>query len=282
MSNKSGVSDQIISLPQGGGALQGIGEKFSPDLYTGTANFTIPIAVPAGRNWFQPKLDLVYSSGNGNSFFGQGWNLSIPAVSRKTSKAIPLYQDADIFILSGTEDLIAVSAPVNGVTRYRPRTEGLFARIERITNITNQDDYWRVWSKDGLISVYGTPGTLGNADLAAIGRNQWDKFAWKLSSTQDPFGNQIAYLYEADVSGMPPHSASQTRLKQIAYVFIDNGGMPKPLITVSLEYESRPDAFSDYRPGFEVRTASRCKAITVRTHFDQVPLMHTYRFTYDN
>ena len=42
MSNKSGTSNQVISLPKGGGALSGIGENFSPDLHTGTGNFTIP------------------------------------------------------------------------------------------------------------------------------------------------------------------------------------------------------------------------------------------------
>ena len=42
-------TDQAISLPQGGGALQGIGETFAPDLHTGTGNFTIPIALPPGR-----------------------------------------------------------------------------------------------------------------------------------------------------------------------------------------------------------------------------------------
>ncbi|WP_133718520.1 hypothetical protein [Methylocaldum gracile] len=48
MSNKSGTSSQIINLPQGDGALHGIGEKFAPDLHTG--NFTVPIALPAGHN----------------------------------------------------------------------------------------------------------------------------------------------------------------------------------------------------------------------------------------
>jgi hypothetical protein len=42
----SGASNQVISLPKGGGALQGIGEKFSPDLHTGTGNFSVPIALP--------------------------------------------------------------------------------------------------------------------------------------------------------------------------------------------------------------------------------------------
>ena len=78
MSNKSGVSSQIIALPQGGGALSGIGEKFAPDLHTGTGNFTIPIAVPPGRNGFQPQLNLIYSTGSGNGPFGLGWSLSLP------------------------------------------------------------------------------------------------------------------------------------------------------------------------------------------------------------
>ena len=118
MSNKSGTASQVISLPQRGGTLQGTGEKFSPDLHTGTGNFTVPITLPPGRNGFQPQLQLVYSTGNGNGPFGLGWSLSIPGVSRQTSKGIPRYNDAqDIFILSGAEDLVPVSSRSEGVTR---------------------------------------------------------------------------------------------------------------------------------------------------------------------
>src|SRR5205809_7941632 len=91
--NKSSNSSQTITLPQGGGALQGIGETFAPDLFTGTGNFTVPIALPPGRNGFQPALQLLYSTGNGNGPFGLGWGLNVPGVSRKTSKGIPLYRD---------------------------------------------------------------------------------------------------------------------------------------------------------------------------------------------
>lgn len=80
MGNSSNNS-QIISLPQGGGALSGIGEKFSPDLHTTTGNFTVPIALPPGHNGFQPELNLVYSTDNGNGPFGLGWSLIIPGVS---------------------------------------------------------------------------------------------------------------------------------------------------------------------------------------------------------
>ena len=136
MSNKSGTSEQVISLPSGGGALSGVGETFAADLHTRTGNFTVPIALPPGRNGFQPELQLVYSTGNGNGPFGLGWALSIPGVSRNTSKGIPRYfvddtnEIKDVFILSGAEDLVPVEEPTPGVTRYQPRTEGLFARFD--------------------------------------------------------------------------------------------------------------------------------------------------------
>ena len=87
MAKQAGNPSSLISVPKGGGALQGIGEKFSPDLFTGTGNFTVPIALPSGRNGFQPELNLIYSTGTGNGPFGLGWALSLPGVSRKTSKA---------------------------------------------------------------------------------------------------------------------------------------------------------------------------------------------------
>src|SRR5215510_4386856 len=156
MATKSNSSNQTISLPQGGGAIHGIAETFAPDLHTGTGNFSVPIAIPTGRNGFQPQLSLVYSTGNGNGLFGLGWNLGIPGVARKTSKGIPRCQDydsdltkRDVFILSGSEDLVPVSDPsLNPLkaTRYRPRTEGLFARIVHHHDAEVGNNFWEVSS----------------------------------------------------------------------------------------------------------------------------------------
>ncbi len=286
MSNKSGTSDQVISLPKGGGAMHGMGEKFSPDLHTGTGNFTVPIALPPGRNGFHPQLNLTYSTGNGNGFWGLGWGLSIPGVSRKTAQGVPRYRDydpnqrekPDVFILSGAEDLVPVATPVAGVTRYRPRTEGLFARIDH--HHTDGDDYWEVRSKDGLVSIYGTPATRGTGDPAAIGRNPRDKFAWKLTETRDPFGNRIVYTYGADQGDDGPHTWSQPKLERIEYAEFDDSGQDRFLISVSFEYEERPDPFSDYRAGFEVRTTQRCTKIIVATHVDQERIQRIYHLVY--
>src|SRR5262250_2613380 len=99
MATKSNGSNQTISLPQGGGAIKGIGETFQPNLFSGTGNHSIPIAISPGRNGFGPTLSLLYSSGKGNGVFGLGWELPIPRVTRKTEKGLPKYDDTDVFVM---------------------------------------------------------------------------------------------------------------------------------------------------------------------------------------
>ena len=280
MSNKSGTSSQIISLPQGGGAQHGIGEKFAPDLHTGTGNFTVPIALPSGRNGFQPQLNLTYSTGNGNGVFGLGWGLSIPGVSRQTSKGIPRYDDGkDMFVLSGSEDLVSVEQQP-GVTRYQPRTEGLFAKILHHRDADN--NYWEVRSKDGLVSQYGTPAAASN-DPAAIAKptDRTRVFDWKLTRTTDSFGNRIDYLYERDsVQTDGPHHWDQIYLSEIRYVDYGDSANPQFLVRAKFTYETRPDPFSEYRAGFEIRTLRRCTKIEIFTQPGTEILTRIYRLIY--
>jgi hypothetical protein len=282
----SSKSAGTISVPQGGGAVQGIGEKFTPDLFTGTGNFSVPIAVPSGRGGFQPQLALVYSTGTGNGPFGLGWRLNLPGVSRKTSQGVPRYDDAsDRFILSGAEDLVPVPGDPGSPVRYLPRTEGLFARILHIH--TAGSDFWEVRSKDSLTSRYGTPrpdqpaadwrdpATIADpADPARV-------FAWQLSVTTDPFGNRIEYSYERDSNAVDgPHRWDQLYLAEIRYVDHGDRLNPEFLVVVRFTYADRPDPFSDYRAGFEVRTVRRCSQIAVLTNSGGETLARTYELEY--
>jgi hypothetical protein len=189
-----------------------------------------------------------------------------------------------VFILSGAEDLVPVER-LDGGTRYRPRTEGLFARIVRHHDGSN--DYWRVQSKDGLVSLYGTPASLG-ADPATVANpaNREKVFAWKLTRTEDPFHNRIEYEYERDSAEEGARHWEQLYLKEIRYVdYEDKQGTPRFLVSVRFEYESRPpDPFSEYRSGFEIRTTRRCARILIRTHADndreRDMLVRTYQLAY--
>jgi len=180
-----------ISLPKGGGAIRGMGEKFAANPVTGTGSMMVPIATSPGRSGFGPQLSISYDSGAGNGPFGFGWSLPLASITRKTDKGLPKYQDAnesDVFILSGAEDLVPVlkkdaqgnwvrdpkgnlvydetERDGHTVRLYRPRIEGLFARIERWTNKQTGSVHWRSISKDNMTTLYGKLDDAKIADPA--------------------------------------------------------------------------------------------------------------------
>jgi len=342
-----------------------MGEKFAANPVTGTGSMSVPIATSPGRGGFGPQLSLSYDSGAGNGPFGFGWSLSLPAITRKTAKGLPRYfdgsrdpADADVFILSGAEDLVPVyrqaadgswlknadgqfvihDDTIDGyrVRRYRPRTEGLFARIERWQWIPSGGDprpeaeqradvHWRSISKDNIITIYGADPNSHIADPEHPERI----FSWLICESRDDKGNGIRYLYKAeDGTYMPrpgqlnPFSQAHQRnrgaandqrrtaqryLHRILYgnraPLLDAQGqrprrlkdLPSPpsdtaadwLFEARFDYGElndtdptgvpqqawwyRPDAFSSYQSGFEVRTCRRCERVLMLHHIPDLP-----------
>jgi RHS repeat-associated protein len=250
-----------------------MGEKLTPDLFTGTGNFTVPLAVPEGRNGVHPTLQLSYTTGQGNGPCGLGWSLGLPGVVRSTSHGLPAYDDArDRFVLAGLEDLVPLPAGQPGQPqRYRPRTEGSFASIEHIRTGTGEarEDFWQVVTQEGLTSCYGTPRAhlaTGAADPAAV-RNPEDPeqiAAWRLTRTADPFGNRVEYAWSRDRGADGPHRWDVPELAEIRYVDSLDPALPGWLVTLGFTWEERPDPFSDFRPGFEVRTRRRLAQVAVQ------------------
>ena len=309
-----------ISLPKGGGAIRGIGEKFSVNPVTGTGTFTVPISTSQGRAGFFPKHSLSYDSGAGNGPFGLGWWLSIPSVTRKTDKGLPQYNDAkesDVFILSDAEDLMpalqsnqwsavpvqyeTVGADTYAIKRYRPRIEGLFARIERWQRTSDGDQHWRATTKDNVTSVYGLNPLCRLADPADASRI----FKWLLEATYDDKGNVIFYEYKAeDTTGIDITAANERNrhnglapaaglyIKRIHYgnqsphvpeedlskrtdwlfeVVFDYGEHnltnPAPAEDPALKWLARADPFSTHRSTFDVRTYRLCQRALMFHHF---------------
>jgi hypothetical protein len=79
-------------LPKGGGAIRGIGEKFTANPVTGTGAVSIALALSAGRGGFGPQLALTYDSGSGNGPFSMGWALCVPQIARRTDKGCLFYR----------------------------------------------------------------------------------------------------------------------------------------------------------------------------------------------
>src|SRR5262249_49339009 len=153
-----------------------------------------------------PQLALSYDSGVGNGPFGFGWSLSLPAITRKTDKGLPRYFDADesdVYLLSGSEDLVPVLRPDGGrfedsstapgftIHRYRPRIEGLFARIERWTDRATGEIHWRSITRDNVTTLYGKAAESRIADPAHPAR----VFTWLICESYDDKGNALVYEY---------------------------------------------------------------------------------------
>jgi RHS repeat-associated protein len=320
------VSPPQLNLPKGGGAIRGIGEKFAANPVTGTGSMTLPIFASPGRSGFGPQLSLSYDSGSGNGPFGFGWNLALPHVTRKTDKGLPQYidnQESDIFILSGAEDLMPALLFNNGWTRdispkprtvynqqylihrYRPRVEGLFARIERWINIANpQDMFWRSISKDNITTWYGKTPESRIADPADPTRI----FTWLICESYDDKGNVVVYQYKPEDSSKVDLSQAQERNRSAAsrsaqqyikYIYYGNRTPyfpdlnadsaltlptdwcfelvfdygehdpknPVPQDTGNPPWICRLDPFSTYRPTFEVRTYRLCQRVLMFHHF---------------
>ena len=316
-----------VSLPKGGGAIRDIGEKFSVSAATGTASLAIPVATSLGRAGFGPSLTLSYDSGSGNGPFGLGWKMAIPAITRKTDKGLPRYvddPDVDTFILAGAEDLVPIRAERDGrweqaparraeggrhylVQGYRPRVEGLFARIERWRDLDSGETHWRTITSANVTMIYGATPAGRVADPDDPSR----VFSWLISATYDDTGNAAIYDYvPEDSTGVDtrlPNERNRTTrsrsasryLKRIRYgnrdpwrpdvdmvrsthdhsggwlfeVVFDYGDHREhsPLPEPDQAWPVRSDPFSTYRPGFEVRTYRRCHRVLMFHHFPDEP-----------
>ncbi|MDK1377244.1 MULTISPECIES: SpvB/TcaC N-terminal domain-containing protein [unclassified Sinorhizobium] len=206
-----------MNLPSGGGALKGIGEKFSFNNQTGTGTLSIPLPIIQARGDIGPRLELTYDSGSGNGSFGAGWHLTLPSISRKTDKGLPKYDDpepSDVFIFSGAEDLVP-ALPVNvqrrdgyEVRRFRPRVESGFALVEWWFHPELPErNHWRVISRDNLTHVFGYSKIARLADPVAPSR----VFQWLLECSFDDKGNAVVYRYKSEnAEGVDPTRISES------------------------------------------------------------------------
>ncbi|KAH7348971.1 virulence plasmid 65kDa B protein-domain-containing protein [Rhexocercosporidium sp. MPI-PUGE-AT-0058] len=193
-----------ITLPEGGGAIQSMGEKFDVNPTTGTV------------------LIFSYNSGSGNGPFGFGWSLSLGSITRKTSRGIPQYLDAiesDTFVFAGVEDLVPVlqddssvwqdsdSLPGYSIKRYNPRIEGPFSRIERCSNESDLGDvWWRVTDAKNQLTVYGSNTQSRIYDPKDPSRI----FEWLTSKVRDQKGKVTWFRYnEEDGAGVDLARAHQ-------------------------------------------------------------------------
>ena len=165
------------ALPPSVSAIQ----SFQPDLFTGRATTSLPIAIPPGRKGLQPGLALAYSSSGRNSWVGMGWSLELGYIERSTKQGLPKYDTTDLFLISiqGVNSEL-VKLP-DGT--YRTKDEGLFLRIEDLGLAG-----WEVRDKSGTRYRFGPTAA---SQIESGGKT----FRWCLDKVVDVHGNTVTFAY---------------------------------------------------------------------------------------
>ena len=216
--------------------MEGLGEKFQPQINTGAFTYQVPLRLPPMRGG-APSLALEYNPGNENGMLGLGWALRIPCVQRQTDKGLPRYIPTDRFCDENAEELVHLA---DG--SYRQKIEGLFIRYQQTTN-------------------GGWIGNLPNGSLLAFGstnqsRLDWagqGTFRWMIDFSQDSNGNLARYFYIQDSQQIYP--------SEIRYGL--HATQASDYFSVRFGYSARPDPFVDCRPRFASTNGLRLNSIAV-------------------
>lgn len=312
-----------LNLPKGGGASTGMGDSLGAVGPTGMAGMALPLPLSAGRG-YAPSLALQYSSGSGNGPFGAGWQLPVERITRRTSRGVPQYDDGQDEYLGPDGEVLVPEYAADGslvtqtrtrygdkslgktylVTRYFPRVEGAFSRIER-WKADAHDHFWLLHGADGSLHCLGKTAQARVDSPDAAGQPRISQ--WLLEETVLPTGEHHYYRYCAedttgvDLSGseaLRTHGAGRY-LREVCYgnrtpaahlyswdatpvwpqwlfnLVLDYGErgidpVTPPPYTATSPWQARQDAFSGYEYGYEIRCHRLCRQVLMYHQFPEL------------
>ncbi|MBJ2182498.1 VCBS repeat-containing protein [Pseudomonas veronii] len=289
-----------FSLPKGGGAIRGLGLGLEAPGSLGTATLSVPINLLQARA-VAPALNLVYRSGAGNGPYGAGATIALPSISRATAAGVPSYTLADTLVFSEVGILVAKGVWNCGVWEPDTRTETDAAGvswqiqvyipqqassqplIEQWTSLADGHSYWRVISADNVESHFGR----GLAARISDPNDPNHIFEWLLEAVFDAKGNRAQYQYKSDdAAGFTNRYIQAIRYGNYLPAALEPEAFAYEVVFDYGEYDldhldqpganpyspvqpwlSRPDAFSSFRSGFEIRTRRLCQGVLTFLHF---------------
>ncbi|WP_245725546.1 SpvB/TcaC N-terminal domain-containing protein [Pandoraea oxalativorans] len=270
------------SLPKGGGAIQSLGKGWGAVGASGAASMVIALPISAGRG-FTPDMSLSYSSQGGRSEFGQGWQVGVPRIARRTGKRTPAYDDTDEFVAPDGDVLIPEvglngnivsrkmsafrGATITGeytVTRHFTRVQGSNDRIESWRNATAW--FWLIHDEQGNVHVYGKTARTEAPRVTGEDGTVTRRIAeWWLEESVAPNGERIRYRYSVDtvdavdMGDAVENLAPRVYLDRVCYGNLHASVIPTTLLDdappddawcfeLVLDYGERPTGMKDVPP----------------------------------
>lgn len=244
----------------------------------GSANYTIPIQLPAGTNNVVPSITIMYQSLSGDGLMGVGWNLiGLSAITRNIKS---FYHDGfvapanvdlnDKFAIDGVR-MIGTSGIYGANTATYAKESEDFSKITSFGISGTGPTYFTVETKEGVVMEYGN-----TSDSKFMAANNEDVLLWKMNKISYKDGNYIDYVYET--------VNNEIRIKEIKYTG-NNLISPQllPYNTISFEYQARDPNQKFKNSTYEVdRVVALNSLLTKITITSDGQVFKDYRFNYAN
>lgn len=211
----------------------------------GDAQYSFPIAVPAGINGMQPALSLTYVGLGKNGVLGRAWELvGLSSIQRCASTIVQDGANAPVALaatdklcLDGMHLKLVSGQYLQAGSVYRTELDS----FNRITlKVSGTALTFEVKTKGGETLQYGG----GDATINSKGKVA--EYIWAIKSRADSFGNAVQYSYESGASSVIP--------TQISYSDI----------VVNFIYQNLPYSLRQYRGGGYSESAKVISALEVR------------------
>ncbi|HEV7735533.1 MAG TPA: toxin TcdB middle/N-terminal domain-containing protein [Candidatus Binatia bacterium] len=232
---------------------------------TGAARTRVTVAMPSGRNGMTPNVVLSYSSVQGTTPYGVGWDLVLGKIERSTRMGVPQFT---------TSDTLVVTMP-DSVREVVPTGAGYAARIEDQHYFVTEGgcgagfttNCFTVHDVDGRTYLFG-----GQADavVPAGATTVLTTFAWHLTRVTDLAGNRIDITYRSGAGYPYPDRIEYGGHTSLGHAY-----------KVKFNYLPRGTTFGERTTfaGREKQTfADILQSIQVKTSADQV--LRTYGLTW--
>lgn len=147
----------------------------------GAATYTLPIAVPPGRNGMAPALALRYSSNSPlRGGIAAGWTLDIPSIEL----------DRDLGVAGGMQYKAALGAATGRIIGDRVQFDTSNTRFQPFETASDAagPEYWVAFTPDGVRHYFEEV-----AFDTSAGRRVNTK--WHITRQVDPFGNTVQYRW---------------------------------------------------------------------------------------
>lgn len=208
----------------------------------GSLQYSYDLITPPSRGFVVPNLKLQYSqNSNTASYFGYGWELSIPYIERISKNGSNLlYATSSQYFSSTLDGELSLISGTNN--KYGAAIElGDFLDYELINNT------WVVTDKVGTKFIFGTT-TQARQDNPL---NNSQVYRWYLERVEDKNGNLASYLYTKHGGAIYPQKISYGGTLTTDHIFDVIFNLSNSATTTS------------YRPAFKVENASLVSSVSI-------------------